>query len=103
MLGAAQALISRSRTVHGPAERCGPFFTLNMGSTLYSHEERGGYHQKMQEYVENGARLGWLIDPNERVVYVYRPGETVERLNDPREISGGPVLAGFVLRLRDIW
>lgn len=58
---------------------------------------------KMEEYRDNGARLGWLIDPLERVVYVYRPGKAVERLDDPREISGEPVLAGFVLRLGDIW
>ena len=44
-----------------------------------------------------------LIDPIERVVYVYRPGEAVERLDHPREVSGEPVLAGFVLRLEDIW
>jgi Uma2 family endonuclease len=58
---------------------------------------------KMEEYLNNGARLGWLIDPIERVVYVYRPGEAVERLDHPREVSGEPVLAGFVLRLEDIW
>ncbi|MDH3605274.1 MAG: Uma2 family endonuclease [Candidatus Tectomicrobia bacterium] len=59
--------------------------------------------EKMQEYLDNGARLGWLIDPIDRVVYVYRPGETMERLDDPREVSGEPVLMGFVLRLSDIW
>ena len=58
---------------------------------------------KMQEYLDNGARLGWLIDPFERVVYIYRPGEAVERLDDPREVSGEPVLAGFVLQLGNIW
>lgn len=58
---------------------------------------------KMQEYLDNGAHLGWLLDPIERVVYIYRPGEAVERLDDPREISGEPVLAGFVLQLGNIW
>ena len=58
---------------------------------------------KMQEYLDNGARLGWLIDPLERVVYVYRPGEAVERLEAPAELSGEPVLAGFSLRLGTIW
>jgi Uma2 family endonuclease len=57
----------------------------------------------MQEYLDNGARLGWLIDPFERVVYIYRPGEAVERLDDPREVSGEPVLAEFVLQLGNIW
>ena len=58
---------------------------------------------KMDEYRDNGARLGWLIDPVERVVYVYRPGEATERLDAPLEVSGEPVLPGFVLRLEDIW
>jgi Uma2 family endonuclease len=58
---------------------------------------------KMQEYIDNGAGLGWLIDPTERVVYVYRPGENVERLEAPEEISGEPVLPRFVLRLGSIW
>lgn len=57
----------------------------------------------MQEYVANGARLGWLIDPIERMVYVSQPGEAVERLDNPTEVSGEPVLAGFVLQLKDIW
>ncbi len=77
-----------------------PDFVLELRS---SSDRLPDLQEKMQEYVENGARLGWLIDPIERVVYVYRPGETVERLDDPREVSGEPVLAGFVLRLRDIW
>ena len=58
---------------------------------------------KMQEYLDNGARLGWLIDPIERVVYVYRPREAVERLETPGELSGESVLPGFVLRLGAVW
>lgn len=58
---------------------------------------------KMQEYLHNGARLGWLIDPIERVVYVYRPGEAVERLEAPKEVSGESVLPGFVLKLGAVW
>jgi Uma2 family endonuclease len=58
---------------------------------------------KMQEYLDNGVHLGWLIDPIERVVYIYRPGEVVERLEVPREVSGEPVLPGFVLRMSAVW
>jgi len=58
---------------------------------------------KMQEYIDNGARLGWLIDPLEHTVYVYRPGAPVERLEAPETLSGDPVLPGFVLDLREIW
>ena len=51
----------------------------------------------------NDARLGWLIDPLDRMVYVYRPGEAAVRLEAPAELSGEPVLAGFHLRLAMIW
>jgi Uma2 family endonuclease len=58
---------------------------------------------KMQEYLDNGARLGWLIDSGSRVVYVYRPNQPVERLENPAAISGDPVLPGFVLDLQKVW
>lgn len=58
---------------------------------------------KMREYIENGARLGWLIDPESRRVYVYRPDRDIVRLDEPSEVSGGPELPGFVLDLRAIW
>jgi Uma2 family endonuclease len=58
---------------------------------------------KMQEYLDNGARLGWLIDAANRAVYVYRPNQPVERLDNPTTISGEPVLPGFVLDLQSIW
>jgi Uma2 family endonuclease len=58
---------------------------------------------KMQEYLANGARLGWLLDPEARQVYVYHPDAPVERLDQPDTVSGDPVLPGFVLDLREIW
>lgn len=58
---------------------------------------------KMQEYLANGAQLGWLIDPSERRLYVYRPGVAVECLDNPARISGDPELPGFVLDLTPIW
>ena len=58
---------------------------------------------KMQEYLANGARLGWLVDPGPRHVYVYRPAAPVERLEHPDTVSGDPVLPGFVLDLHEIW
>ena len=78
----------------------GPDFVLELRSPS---DRLLTLQDKMQEYLDNGARLGWLIDPFERVVYIYRPGEAVERLDDPREVSGEPVLAGFVLQLGNIW
>lgn len=58
---------------------------------------------KMHEYIENGAALGWLIDPTKRKVHVYRPRAAVEILNEPEEISGEPVLPKFTLELKDFW
>lgn len=58
---------------------------------------------KMVEYLANGARLGWLLDPPTRRVYVYRPGTAVERLGDPESVSGESVLPGFVLNVREVW
>jgi len=59
--------------------------------------------EKMQEYMENGARLGWLIDPQNRIVEVYRVGLQVEILSNPAELSGEEVLPGFVFNLRRVW
>jgi Uma2 family endonuclease len=58
---------------------------------------------KMAEYLENGAQLGWLIDPDQRKVHIYRPGKPVKVLSNPVRLSGGPVLPGFVMELADIW
>ena len=58
---------------------------------------------KMEEYIENGVRLGWLIDPRQRRVYIYQPGETVQALEDPANVSGDPELSGFNLDMREIW
>ena len=60
---------------------------------------------KMQEYMDNGVRLGWLIDPLDpaRRVYVYRPGVPAEELEQPESLSGEPELAGFTLDMKPIW
>lgn len=58
---------------------------------------------KMREYVENGTSLGWLIDPAKRKVYIYRPEQEVEILNNPEIISGGPMLTNFRLNVKEIW
>lgn len=59
--------------------------------------------EKMREYLNNGAQVGWLIDPLERRVYVYRPGIPVVCLENPPTIAGDPELPGFVLELTRIW
>jgi Uma2 family endonuclease len=59
--------------------------------------------EKMQEYLDNGARLGWLIDPLEKRVYIYHPDQPVEVWDDPPAVSGDPVLPGFILHVRELW
>ena len=58
---------------------------------------------KMEEYIANGALLGWLIDPINRRVYVYRPNAQVEVLDAPDTLSAEPELAGFALNMTPIW
>jgi Uma2 family endonuclease len=58
---------------------------------------------KMEEYIENGASLGWLIDAGKRRVYVYRPNVEVEILEKANEISDKTLLKGFTLNLKEIW
>jgi Uma2 family endonuclease len=52
---------------------------------------------KLEEYMANGAQLGWLIDPDDRRVYVYRPNTQMECLDHPTTLSGAPVPRGFSL------
>ena len=58
---------------------------------------------KMQEWMENGAQLGWLLDPDHRAAYIYRPGREPEQILDPERLFGEGPVAGFVLELADIW
>ena len=58
---------------------------------------------KMREYIDNGARLGWLVEPTERRVYVYRPDAEAEQLERASSLSGEPELPGFTMDLRKIW
>jgi len=58
---------------------------------------------KMEEYMENGASLGWLIDPKKRRVYVFKPGEEMVVLENPTVVSGDPLLPGFQLQMEEIW
>lgn len=57
---------------------------------------------KMREYLDSGMRLGWLINPQDQQVEIYRLDRAVEVLDAPVEVSGEPVLSGFVLKLDGI-
>jgi Uma2 family endonuclease len=52
-------------------------------------------HDKLEEYIRNGARLGWLLDPIEGCAWIYRPGSPPERRDSPCELDGSDVLRGF--------
>ena len=79
-----------------------PDFVIELRSTS---DTLRGVQAKMEEYMENGVRLGWLIDPLDplRRVYVYRPGASVEILEGPESLSGDPELPGFTLDLKPVW
>ncbi|UBF30501.1 Uma2 family endonuclease (plasmid) [Kovacikia minuta CCNUW1] len=59
--------------------------------------------EKMQEYIANGALLGWLIDRKNCKVHIYRPDVPVEILENPDLISGDPLLPGFALEMGKVW
>ena len=58
---------------------------------------------KLEEYRDNGVRLGWLIDPENYQVFCYRPQRAVEIFDNPRNLSGEDILIGFVLDLQVVW
>lgn len=100
------AWIKRSRLAMLTAEQkkkfiplC-PDFVLELRSPT---DSLSVLQNKMQEYLDNGARLAWLIDPEHRRVYIYHPQAPMEQLEGPEMVSGDPVLAGFVLDLREVW
>ena len=82
--------------------RISPDFVIELRS---SSDTLTGIQRKMAEYMENGVRLGWLIDPlgPGRRVYIYRPNAEVEILAGPESLSGEPELSGFTLDLKPIW
>jgi Uma2 family endonuclease len=91
------ALTSEQRDV-GFAPIC-PDFVVELRSNSDSKEK---LREKMREYIEQGARLGWMIDPLDGTVEIYRPGQPVEILDKPATLSGEDVLPGFVLKLKGI-
>ena len=58
---------------------------------------------KMQHWIDNGVRLGWLIDPYARQVWIYRANGEIEQLDDPGELSGEDVCAGLTIDMSRIW
>jgi Uma2 family endonuclease len=77
-----------------------PDFVVEMTSPSDSLSET---QNKMVEYIENGAQLGWLIHSKTKQVFVYRPNAEIEILENPTKVSGEPLLKGFELDLTEIW
>jgi Uma2 family endonuclease len=77
-----------------------PDFVLELRSPI---DNLRMVQQKMQEYLDSGIRLGWLINPEDGEVEIYRPGQEVEVVRSPKELSGEDVLLEFVLNLEWLW
>ncbi|MBD2244925.1 Uma2 family endonuclease [Nostoc sp. FACHB-888] len=77
-----------------------PDFVLELMSPSDSLRET---QTKMQEYIDNGVKLGWLINPKMRQVEIYCIGKPIETLVSPQELSGDGILPGFILNLQIIW
>jgi len=81
-----------------------PDFVIELASPSDLEAQRyAGLQAKMQEYIDNGTRLGWLIEPQARRVEIYRPGREATILETPETLSGEEVLPGFELDLSAIW
>ena len=77
-----------------------PDFVIELRSSTDSLKT---LQDKMREYIKNGVLLGWLIDPKNKKVYIYRANGETEILDNPETVSGEDVLRGFELNVREIW
>lgn len=77
-----------------------PDFVLELRS---SSDSIAQLSKKMQEYIENGALLGWLINPQDQEVEIYRPNQEKQILKNPIEISAENILPNFTLKTNLIW
>jgi hypothetical protein len=77
-----------------------PDFVIELRS---ASDTLSSLQEKMQEYLSNGILLGWLIDRKNRRVYIYRPNQEVEILDNPETVKGDPELLGFGLQMAKIW
>lgn len=77
-----------------------PDFVIELRSSTDSLKT---LQNKMLEYIENGVKLGWLIDPSKKNVHIYRANGEIEILENPNSVSGENVLQGFALEVSQIW
>lgn len=77
-----------------------PDFVLEL---LSPSDSLSATQTKMQEYIDNGVQLGWLINRKNRTVEIYRPNPPTQILTNPTQLSGENILLGFTLNLSSLW
>jgi Uma2 family endonuclease len=77
-----------------------PDFVIELRS---SSDSLPNLQAKLREYIENGAGLGWLIDPEDKRVYVFKPDQAMSAMENPEYLLGGDLLKGFKLRMEPLW
>ncbi len=92
-----QALSAEQQTGYAPV--C-PDFVIELRSPS---DRLPDIAAKMEQWMANGAQVGWLIDPERRVVAIYRAGQAVEVLEDPSSVQGDGPVAGFELVMARVW
>ena len=92
-----QALTSAQREQFPPIA---PDFVLEL---LSPSDSLPTTQTKMQEYIDNGVNLGWLINRKNRTVEIYRPNQSVQLLTNPTQLSDPDILPGFTLNLSSLW
>ena len=99
------AWIARERWESIPAEkqdRFAPICPDFVAEIRSPSDSKTSLREKLREYIAQGARLGWLLDPFDGTAEVYRPGREVEVLDRPATLSGEDVLPGFVLETAEV-
>ena len=95
-----------------PSERCTKLCGINDPADFKSARERAPREKnqrykdlqlKMQEYIDNGVKLGWLIEPKSQKVEIYRQDQLPEVLDNLKSLSGEDILPGFILDLTNIF
>ena len=76
-----------------------PDFVIELKSPTDNWRE---LQAKMTEYMDCGVKLGWLINPEEKMVEIYRQGQEKEKLDNPTSLSGESILPNLIVDLTDI-
>jgi Uma2 family endonuclease len=77
-----------------------PDFVIEVGSPT---DRWRALREKMREWIDNGVKLAWLIDPENRTVEVYRPSGGVEVLTNLETLSGEGPVEGLIMDLLPVW